>query len=251
MVLVLNKVGLAESDGVMVDVSLIIPTYNERENIDALVDGVCRALDPRVWEIVFVDDDSPDGTAQKIRERASGDPRVRLLHRVGRRGLASACIEGVLAASSDNLVIMDADRQHDEALLPKMLALLQGQGLDVVIGSRYVLGGSVGVLAPSRILLSKIGAVVTRIFSGIPVHDPLSGYFAFKRGFFNKTVAHLHAQGFKILLDMLLASRGQVRFQELPYTFRPRCGGKTKLSVQVVADYVRFMLVRVFLKQAV
>ena len=233
-----------------IDVSVIIPTYNERANIRPLMERLRQALGAMSWEVVFVDDDSPDGTSQEILAQAGRDARVRLIRRVGRRGLSSACVEGVLAASASHLVVMDADMQHDEALIPGMLAALCGQGVDLVVASRYVAGGGVGTWSPVRAGISRVGAWLTRVLIGIPVQDPLSGFFAFRKVLFSKAGPRLHGRGFKILLDLILSSQGTVRFVEFPFIFRQRYGGKTKLNWLVVADYAGLLIVRLFFRRS-
>src|SRR5262245_39616553 len=125
------------------ELTIVVPTFNERDNVSLLIDRVAVPLAGVDWEILFVDDNSPDGTAQLLRERARRDHRVRVIRRIGRRGLSSACIEGALASSASYVAIMDADLQHDEALLPRMVAALRGGEADLVVGSRYVASGSV------------------------------------------------------------------------------------------------------------
>jgi dolichol-phosphate mannosyltransferase len=141
----------------MVELTVVIPTFNERPNIApsvARLDATLRGVD---WEVVFVDDDSPDGTAEECRRLAATDARVRILHRIGRRGLASACIEGMLASASPFVAVMDGDMQHDESILRRMLEIAR-DGADVVVGSRHVEGGGMGEFAHDRIRLSEMGA---------------------------------------------------------------------------------------------
>src|SRR5579864_4679055 len=128
--------------GDLLQLSVVVPTFNERDNVTALFRKLEAALAGIAWEVIFVDDNSPDGTWQVVRDLARKDGRVRCIRRVGRRGLSGACIEGILASSAPCAAVMDADLQHDETRLPKMLALLQGGGADLVIGSRYIEGGS-------------------------------------------------------------------------------------------------------------
>ena len=139
-----------------VDLAVVIPTLNERNNIIPLLDRLEMALNGLNWEVIFVDDDSPDGTAQFLREVAQQNQRVRVIHRIGRRGLASACVEGVLSTSAPYFAVIDADMQHDESLLPKMLKAIKDDGLDVVVGSRYVHGGSVLTWDRRRQLISLV-----------------------------------------------------------------------------------------------
>lgn len=142
------------------ELTVVVPTLNERDNIGMLVDLLDTALDTVNWEVIFVDDDSADGTAERVRELGRRDRRVRCLQRLGRRGLATACIEGALAASAPYIAVMDADMQHDEKLLPQMLAILKSEPVDLVVGSRYVAGGGIGGLDAAR---ANISAFATRL----------------------------------------------------------------------------------------
>jgi dolichol-phosphate mannosyltransferase len=147
------------------ELTLVIPTLNERDNIGPLVDVLDEALDTVSWEVIFVDDDSPDGTAERIREISRRDRRVRCLQRIERRGLTTACIEGALVTSAPYIAVMDADMQHDEKLLPQMLAMLKSEPLDLVVGSRYVAGGGIGGLDAAR---ANITAFATRLQISAP-----------------------------------------------------------------------------------
>ena len=125
------------------DLSIIVPTFNERDNIAGVIAAVAEALPDVVWEIIFVDDNSPDDTASCVREIARTDARVRCLHRFGRRGLSSACVEGIMSSAAPVVAVMDADRQHDEGCLSRMFELMKTTDADIVVGSRYVEGGGV------------------------------------------------------------------------------------------------------------
>lgn len=219
------------------ELTIVVPTYNERENVRPLVDSLDRALQSVSWEVIFVDDDSRDGTAAVVRKIGLKDPRVRCLQRIGRRGLSSACIEGMLATPAPYLAVMDGDLQHDEELLPKMLTILQENDLDVVIGSRYMEGGRIGAWEQSRIRMSRIATFLGRIILKAQLSDPMSGFFMLKRGFFEKTVHHMTGKGFKVLLDLFASAPSKVRFEELPYRFRQRQAGASKLDTMAVAEY--------------
>src|ERR1700734_565722 len=142
----------------LLELSVVIPTYKERENVAPLVASLEAALQGINWEVIFVDDHSPDQTADAIRELALNNPRVRILERIGRRGLSSACIEGMMASPAPCLAVMDADMQHDETVLPEMFRLLQSRNLDVVVASRRITGGSMGEFAQKRVRLSAFGS---------------------------------------------------------------------------------------------
>jgi dolichol-phosphate mannosyltransferase len=190
------------------------------------------------WELIFVDDDSPDGTAELIRAFARRDGRVRLLHRVARRGLSSACIEGIMATSANYVAVMDADLQHDETILPKMLIQLRDQSLDVVVGTRNAQGGSMGSFSRKRVLLSRLGQKISHAVCRSRLSDPMSGFFLLKRSFFLEVVHRLQEGGFKILVDILGSSERPVRVGEVGYCFRNRKHGDSKLDVNTAVEYL-------------
>ncbi|MCB1145128.1 MAG: polyprenol monophosphomannose synthase, partial [Leptospiraceae bacterium] len=200
--------------------SIVVPTFNEKANIRPLVALLDAALGDVAWEVVFVDDDSPDGTAREVRDLARERGDVRVIHRIGRRGLAGACIEGILSSLAPVVAVMDADLQHDEKILADMVALFQGDDkLDLVIGSRNVDGGSSGTgLSAVRKWGSDLATSLARRFLRITASDPMSGFFMVRRESFNSVVLNLQSQGFKILADMLSASRGTWKVAEVPYT---------------------------------
>jgi dolichol-phosphate mannosyltransferase len=220
------------------ELTVVIPTLNERDNIGPLVDLLDAVLDAVNWEVIFVDDDSPDGTAERIREVSRRDRRVRCLQRLGRRGLTTACIEGALAASAPYIAIMDADMQHDENLLPQMLAMLRSEPVDLVVGSRYVDGGGIGGLNAARANISALATRLSRIICKAEIADPMSGFFMIRRDVFEGALRRLSGQGFKILLDILASSPRSLRIRELPYSFRERQHGESKLDALVAWEYM-------------
>src|ERR1019366_5643571 len=159
------------------ELSIIIPTYKERGNVAELVRRLAAALAGIAWEAIFVDDNSPDGTAEAVKDIAGADSRVRCLRRVGRRGLAGACFEGMLSSASPFVAVMDADLQHDEKVLPQMLARLQGGGVDLVAGTRYVDGGSAVSLSERRGAMSRVATRLTHRLGGTDLSDSKSGFF--------------------------------------------------------------------------
>ena len=217
--------------------SVVVPTFNESQNISELLSRLQAAIGITGWEIVFVDDDSPDGTADVVRTIARNDPRVRCLQRIGRRGLASACIEGMLAASAPTIAVMDADLQHDETILPKMLIEVEQGGADIAIGTRYSEGGSTGDWDQSRKVMSRLATTASRLILKLPVSDPMSGFFMLRREVLDSTVHHLSGVGFKILLDILATAKQPLRIAEIPYCFRDRFAGESKLDEMVVWEY--------------
>jgi dolichol-phosphate mannosyltransferase len=226
-----------------VDLSIIVPTYNEVENAGVLVERLDECLVGTDWEVIFVDDDSPDGTASRIRELARNDSRVRLLHRIGRRGLSSAAIEGMLASTAPLIAVMDADLQHDEQLLPRMRDLFHAdEELDIVIGSRHLAGGGVGNWSKDRQLISRLAARLSRSVLKAQVSDPMSGFFMLRRQVLDLVVRDLSGIGFKILLDILASSKRRLRIRELPYQFRTRAHGESKLDSTVAWEYLMMLL---------
>lgn len=225
-----------------VELSVIVPTFNERENVLPLVSKLDAALRGISWEVIFVDDDSPDGTAQHARALGQKDPRVRCLQRIARRGLSSATIEGMLASNAPYMAVMDGDLQHDETLLRKMLAVLKSEDMDIVVGSRYVEGGSTGEWSSRRESMSRFATSFGRILMRVDVKDPMSGFFMLKRTFFDRVVRRLSGKGFKILFDLFVSSPEPVKFKELPFIFKNRLSGESKLSTIVVWEYLLLLI---------
>jgi dolichol-phosphate mannosyltransferase len=230
------------SDTESVELCVIVPSFNERDNIAPLLRGLDQALAGIAWEVVFVDDDSPDGTAAAIRDIAQRDPRVRCLRRIGRRGLSTAVIEGMLASSAPYLAVIDADLQHDETLLPQMLAAVRRQGLDIVVASRYLDGGGFGDWSTRRAGISRFATRLARLVVPAELTDPMSGFFLITRPAFERVVRRLSGQGFKILLDLFASAATPYRYLELPYVFRPRLYGESKLDSLVVWEYLMLLL---------
>ena len=224
------------------ELSVVVPTFNERANVPVLFGKLEQALAGMEWEVIYVDDHSPDGTSDAVRELARTHRRVRSIERVGRRGLASACIEGMMSSSAPYIAVMDADLQHDERVLPEMLRKIKEQELDVVIASRRVAGGSMGDFAKDRVKLSDMGTRMSRIVCRCDVTDPMSGFFVVEAEFLRATVPHLTGSGFKILLDLLSSSRVPPRTGEVPFRFRSRELGESKLDVNVEIEYL-FLIV--------
>jgi dolichol-phosphate mannosyltransferase len=218
--------------------SVVVPTFNESQNVPELLHRLEATLGATRWEVVFVDDDSPDGTAALVRRIALADSRVRCLQRIGRRGLSSACIEGMLAASAPIIAVMDADLQHDEAVLPKMLQEIEQHGADVAIATRYALGGSAGSWNESRKAMSRLATAASRAILTQPVSDPMSGFFMMRREVLETTSRKLSGLGFKILLDILATAKDKsIRIAEVPYRFRDRFAGESKLDEMVIWEY--------------
>lgn len=221
-------------------VSIIVPTYNEIDNIDAALDRIEAAMASgptgQGYEVVVVDDDSADGTWCRAQERAERDPRVRVLRRVGQRGLSSAVLAGMAMARGQILAVIDADLQHDERRLPDLVAEVLA-GADVCLGSREIAGGSYGSLSRRRVVASRSAAALARRTIGIEASDPMSGFFAVSRSRYQDLAGALNPRGFKILLEFL--ARGpEPRVAEVGYVFGRREAGTTKLSGPVVGAYL-------------
>lgn len=226
----------------IIELSIIVPTYNEHPNIIPMVESLDEALGKDRWEVIFVDDDSPDGTAAQIREVAKRDSRVRVLQRVGRRGLSSAAIEGILASSAPFCAVIDGDLQHDEKLLAIMLETIKKEDLDVVSGSRYLEGGGLGDWQASRAKISSLATRLSRMVLHADLTDPMSGFFMIRRSTFEKRMRNLSGIGFKILLDIFASSKETLRYRELPYQFRSRQAGESKLDSQAAWEYFMLLL---------
>ncbi len=229
------------------ELAVVVPTYNERENVALLAGRLADVLEGIEWEAVFVDDDSPDGTAAAVEEVRARDPRVRCLRRVGERGLASACLAGMAATTAPFIAVMDADFQHDEALLPAMLARLRGEDaagppVDIVVASRYLAGGGVGEWGRARHGASRLATVLGRLATGHALSDPLSGFFMLRREVFEGLRGRLRGRGFKILLEIVAAAPAPLRCAELPYDFRTRRAGTSKLGPAAVAAFLATLL---------
>lgn len=225
-----------------IELAVIIPTYNERGNVQPMLSALAKALTDIEWEVIFVDDHSADGTADEVREMAQTDRRVRVLERIGRRGLSSACIEGMLATAAPYVAVLDADLQHDERLLPRMLERIKVEKLDIVVASRALPGGSTGELPKHRIRLSSIGHRISRLVCRYEVTDAMSGFFLVDASFFRRVAPRLSGRGFKILVDLLATSREPIRIGEEPYGFRKRHWGESKLDTRVEAEYLYLLL---------
>jgi dolichol-phosphate mannosyltransferase len=224
----------------MPELTVVVPAFAERDNIPPLLAALEAALAGLDWETIIVVDDALDGTEDLVRSRAQQDPRVRCLQRIGRRGLASACVEGMLASSAPYLAVMDADLQHDETLMPRLLEEAKRSEVDIVVASRYMQGGSTGALGASRVRISRLAGILGGLLCR-ELSDPMSGFFLVRRSFLERVVRRLYGRGFKILLDLIAAARGEVRVRELPYSMRNRVHGESKLGARVIAEF--FMLI--------
>ena len=221
-----------------VELTVVVPTFKERENVALVIEHLERVLAGVVWEVVFVDDDSPDGTADAVRALARSDRRVRVIQRIGRRGLSTACVEGVLSSAAPYFAVMDGDLQHDDTKLPEMFRRLKDEHLDIVVGSRYLAGGdSSGLSSNYRQWASDTGGRVARLILKADLTDPMSGFFVMTRAAFDETVRSLSQQGFKILLDLFASAPRPLSFAEVACGFRARQHGESKLDTMAAWEF--------------
>ncbi|MBR0811651.1 MULTISPECIES: glycosyltransferase family 2 protein [Bradyrhizobium] len=226
------------------ELSVIVPTFNERDNVTVLYRRLEATLTNVAWEVVFVDDNSPDGTWDVVRALAQQDSRVRCVRRIGRRGLSGACIEGILASSAPFVAVIDADLQHDEAQLPKMLLLLASDEADLVVGSRYIEGYKSEGFNKQRAGASALATEFARKMLRVEIADPMSGFFMMRRDRFEELAPKLSVHGFKILLDIVATASGTLRAVEIPYTFGARQHGESKLDSMVALDFLGLVLAK-------
>lgn len=222
------------------DLAIILPTLNERGNLGPLVERIDRAIGTAaVWEVIIVDDDSKDGTADEARALALTDPRVRVIQRIGRRGLASAAIEGFCATAAPYVAVMDADHQHDPALLPGMLTALKSGEAEICVASRFAEGASTAEwAAPEREKLSTYANALARKITGVELSDPMSGYFMLPAATARTLVPRLSGIGFKILLDLLATADAPMTVKEFPLNFAARREGESKLDRAILFDFL-------------
>ncbi|MCS3729870.1 glycosyltransferase [Bradyrhizobium betae] len=224
--------------------SVVVPTFNERDNVTVLYRRLEAVLAGIAWEVVFVDDNSPDGTWDVVRALAQRDSRVRCIRRIGRRGLSGACIEGILASSAPHAAVIDADLQHDETQLPKMLSLLASGQADLVVGSRYIEGYKSEGFNKQRAGASALATELARKALRVEIADPMSGFFMVRRDRFEQLAPKLSVHGFKILLDLVASANGSLRAVEIPYTFGERQHGESKLDSMVALDFLGLVLAK-------
>jgi dolichol-phosphate mannosyltransferase len=226
------------------ELSVVVPTFNERDNVPCLIDLLKTALAKFSWEVIIVDDNSPDGTAELAKRMGADDSRIRCIRRVGRRGLAGACLEGILASQATFVAVMDGDLQHDESLLAPMLQLLDADAVNLVVATRYGDGGSAAALSSQRAWGSRLATKLAHRLLKQKLSDPMSGFFMLRRELVEEIAPRLSTQGFKILLDIVVTAGDRLRIAELPYTFRSRRHGESKLDAGVALDYLGLLLAK-------
>ncbi len=223
------------------ELSLIVPTYNEKENIEAILHGLVCALEGRRYEIIVVDDDSTDRTWELVEMLSSGTPAIWLERRRGKkRDLAQSIMEGFGLAQGDILGCMDADGSHPPEAISQLLETCEN-GFEMVVGSRYIVGGSTSGWPLGRQALSRAATVVTRSLLGLPIRDPLSGFFLLQRAVYERAIDVANPRGFKILLELYMRGRPS-SVMEVPIHFHNRRVGRSKLSAKVLYQGVVGML---------
>jgi dolichol-phosphate mannosyltransferase len=225
----------------LLEVAVVVPTLNEAANVEALLAQLSVVLDGRSWEVLFVDDNSADGTSALVRRISRQARHVRIIQRVGRRGLSSAVIEGILATAAPVIAVMDGDLQHGEAALPRLIDAVAEGNADLAIGTRYGQGGSIGDWDAGRARMSRWATQLGQLALGTRVSDPMSGFFAIRRDAFDRALPRLSGVGFKILLDILASSPTPLRVAEIPYEFRNRTAGESKIGARVIAEYAELI----------
>lgn len=229
------------------ELAIVLPTLNEKANIAPMVARLEAALGPSGWEAVFVDDNSKDGTAEEARRIGQTDPRIRVIQRIGRRGLASAAIEGMCATAAPYVAVMDADHQHDPALLLDMLAAVKSGEYDLAYASRFAAGGSAeGLSSKGREKGSKVANALARKLTGTELTDAMSGFFLLRADQLRSQANRLTGIGFKIMLDILATAEPKLRVKEFPLKFAQRAAGESKLDLGVVLDFLAGLYERWF-----
>lgn len=229
----------------MTELSIIVPTFNEVSNIRPLYDAIENALKGVDWEIVYVDDDSTDGTLEKLTSLCQEKDNVRRIHRISRRGLSSAAVEGFLATTSPYMAVIDGDLQHDETKLPEMLAHLRSGQYDLALGSRYVKDGGFGNWNASRIKASQFATKMGKLITSQTISDPMSGFFMLTRETLDKSVRKLSLQGYKLLLDIITSHPEKMRIKDVAFQFRARQHGDSKLDSMVMMEFVIMLLEKI------
>ena len=227
------------TDGTSLQLAVVLPTYNERKNVATMVERLEKALTGIAWEVIIVDDNSPDGTADEARRLALSNPHVRCIQRIGRRGLASAAIEGMCSTAAPVVAVMDADHQHDPELLPGMLAAVTSGDYDLSYASRFAEGASTEEWGrPDRVKASGLANRIANKVTGIELSDPMSGYFMLRADLLRGDAHRLSGVGFKILLDILATVETTLRVKEFPMNFAARAEGESKLDQTVIFEFL-------------
>jgi len=223
----------------LVEISIVVPTYNESGNIENLLQAVSRTLEGYDYEIIIVDDNSPDGTARIVQELAAEDDRINLLLRSGKLGLGSAILDGFKIAKGNYFLMVDADLSHRPEDIKKLID--NRKGADIVIGSRYIKGGKIVGWPMKRKLISRAATRLVKLFFNLSVKDPVSGFAIYRKEIFKHLDGRLQPIGYKLLLEILVKSPG-LTVNEIPITFINRKAGKSKLKIDEILKFIRLCL---------
>ncbi len=224
------------------DFTIVVPSFNERANVRPLAAKLVAALQDIAFEVIYVDDNSPDGTAEEVRALGREDPRFRCIRRIGRRGLSSACVEGMLAGQGAIVAVIDADMQHDERILPQLYEAVRSGEADLAVGSRYIEGGDAASFSDIRGKGSRLATDMARKLLKVSFNDPMSGFFCTRRTVVEAAAPRLSPEGFKILLDIAASHPTPLKVKELPYSFGERIHGDSKMDNRVVADFLGLLV---------
>jgi len=223
-------------------VSIIIPTYNESQNILNVLKSIGDIIPKNIFtEAIVVDDNSPDGTGKIVEDYLKNVKKIAgytidVIHRTTKNGLSSAILSGIQRATGDTIVVMDSDLSHPPQIIPKMIDALKKYQCDMVVASRYITGGQINGWNKKRKLLSKVATMIAKKGLGVKTNDPMSGFFAFKKGILKGL--NFDAIGFKILLEILVKKR-ELSVKEIPYTFQNRTFGSSKLDFSIIINYFK------------
>jgi dolichol-phosphate mannosyltransferase len=218
------------------EISIVVPTYNESENIGNLLQAVSKILESYDYEIIIVDDNSPDGTAAIVRKIISGDNRIRLVVRSGKLGLGSAILEGFSMAGGNYLLMIDADLSHRPEDIKRLID--RRKEADIIIGSRYIKGGRTICWPMKRKLISSVAIVLVKLFFNLSVKDPVSGFALYKKETIERLNGKLRPMGYKLLFEVLVRSPG-ITVIEIPITFINRKTGRSKLSFDEILKFIK------------
>ena len=223
-------------------VSIIIPTYNESQNIISILKSIGNNLPKNLHtEAIVVDDNSPDGTGKLVEDylkniKKMADYTIKIIHRKAKEGLGSAILKGIQHAKGDMIVVMDCDFSHPPQIIPKLIESIKKYQYDIAVASRYIKGGKIQGWSLKRKFMSKFATLIAKKGLGIDTKDPMSGFFAFKRNIIKEL--NIDAIGYKFLLEILVKTK-DVNIKEIPYTFQDRKLGSSKVSIKTIVDYFR------------
>ena len=238
-----------EKNNQTIDLTILLPTYNESSTIEKMLDAIAPAVPPKInTEVLVIDDDSPDGTSKIVDsyiQKSKGTISLRIHTRKGKRGLSSAVIDGIGLARGKFVLVMDSDFSHPPQVILTMYDELVNNGLDIIVGSRYVEGGKYEGWPLTRKLISKIGNGLARLLLGLEIKDSMTGLFVLKQDLIKNL--SFEAIGYKILLEILVKTKG-AKVKEVPFVCVNRQEGSSKFSFSIINDY--FKLLKILRKAA-